>query len=523
MMRNTVLKGLLIAAALGLTGQATAEPAGVDKEFVGSKKCRACHSEQYNQWKDTRHAKVLRQLYTKDKHSINAPWGTEAEPKVIYTSNLDRKFTLFMIGKKYWVTIHDKFDANRDQSYQVDAVGYTAQTMFFTRDVKTDSMLNLPFNYWNESTKQERWGNSFDLFWYEEDGSLASKERRETFDQFNHHENRCAVCHMTGFEVESWKEYPKLGRSADNTNIWSGAEFGIGCEKCHGPGSKHIKSRNKADIVHPESMMDDSGSAECDQCHQSGHSINYNNGFWSELPIEFDANNPEGKGHHWTPGEGKLDEYYVANVRKKWAGTEYFQQGKSYTMQLMDTKHFENGMTCKTCHDPHTQQTRKPANDMCLECHDDGKTTKAHQGGAHVQVSANCIDCHMPYGMISFLRSTRYDGRLHVFKPIQPKETLAQFDYLKSFTNEDADPEAKLTKSWKQITADFGGCYDSIKFPKNVHYCTDFDLVPHACASCHQSERPRPGKFDDNEREKLIKAQQRYEKLLQHQHKSQDF
>lgn len=184
-------------------------------------------------------------------------------------------------------------------------------------------------------------------------------------------------------------------------------------------------------------------------------------------------------------------------------------------MQIMSTKHHENGLTCKTCHDPHTQQTRMPANDLCMSCHED-KGTKEHKGGAHVLNEVNCVDCHMPYGMISFLRSTRYDSRLHVFKPIKPAESLSQFDYIKQFTQADADPEAKLTKSWAKIQAN-GECYDSWKYPSNVHYCTDLDVLPNACNSCHKSEFPKPGKFDDKERNKLVKAQERYERLLKYQ------
>lgn len=488
-------------------------------DFVGSKKCKMCHQDVYKEWKQTRHANVMRKLYTKDKNSISAPWGTEKEPRVITTSNKDRKFTLFMKGKKYWVTIHDKKDPSRELSYQIDAVGYTSQTMFFTYVKASDSLIILPFNYWNNEEKQERWGNAFDLFWFNDDGSISSDEKLATFEQFHNYENRCAECHLTGFNVETWKDAGKLGRSADKTNIWTTTEFGIGCEKCHGPGAAHAKSRDKKDIVNPENLVSKTGSVECDQCHQSGHSINYSNGFWSELPIKFDEKNPLGQGQHYNVGD-KLDEFYVDNVRKKWAGTDYFQQGKSYTMQIESTKHFKNGMNCKTCHDPHTQKTRLPANDLCLSCHNKEKATAKHQGNAHRQADVNCIDCHMPYGMISFLRSTRYDGRLHVFKPITPTESLEQFKYIKQFTLPDADPEAKLTQSWGKINKDFGSCYDSVKHPKNVHYCTDFDVLPNACSSCHKSEFPQPGKFDDTQIERLNKAEARYEKLTDHMKKA---
>lgn len=492
-------------------------------EFVGSKTCRLCHKDVSEEWKDTRHAKVMRKLYTEDNHSISSPWGTEKEPKVIRTNNEDRKYTLYMKGKKYWVTIHDKFDSSKDKNYQIDAVGYTSQTMYFSWIEEKQTLLVLPFNYWNNSTEQERWGDSFDIWWFNPDGSLLSDEDFANKETFYAYENRCAQCHLTGMEVEKWKETPKQGRSTDVTNIWTTTEFGIGCEKCHGPGGNHVKSKDIKDIANPGKILSVSKSEECDQCHQSGHPINYNNGFWTEFPMIFDEKNPLAKGKHYNVGENLAD-MYVPNVRKKWAGTEYFQQGKSYTMQLKDTEHFKNDMDCKTCHDPHTQKLRMPANDLCTSCHQD-QSTKEHFGMEHARESIKCVDCHMPYAMISYLRSQRYDGRVHVFKPITPTESLKQFDFLKEFIKPDADPENKLTKHWKLIQDDPEGCYDSWMYPKNSHYCTSFDVLPNACSSCHKSEFPTPGKFDDKERGKLIKAEERYQRLLDYKntHKPADY
>jgi predicted CXXCH cytochrome family protein len=501
---------VLLLMLFSFAVQASAEMENARGDFVGSEKCMDCHTGVYDEWRPTRHANVMRKLYTDDNNSISAPWGTETEPKEITTSNSDRRYTLYMKGKEYWVTIHDKNDSSRDRNYRVDAVGYTSQTMFFSYLEDKESLLTLPFNYWNDSAREERWGNAFDLFWFTEDGSIDDK-KMEVFEKFYGYENRCADCHLTGFNVETWKDYPVIGRSADKTNIWTTTEFAIGCEKCHGPGGKHVETGDKKDIVNPAELKSVSGSEECDQCHQSGHPINYDNGFWTELPVIFDENNPNGQGKHYNVGD-KLSDYYVANVRKKWAGTEYFQQAKSYTMQVQSTKHAENGMNCKTCHDPHTQKTRMPANDLCLSCHTD-KGTKEHMGKTHMVQEVNCVDCHMPFGSLSFLRSVRYDARLHVFKPIKPAESLAQFDYIKQFTLPDADPMNKLTKSWAKIQAN-GECYDSYKYPNNVHYCTDFDVMPNACSSCHKSEFPTPGKFDDAQRNKLVKGQERYERLI---------
>lgn len=491
----------------------SAEDVNPRGDFVGSEACYACHKDVAEKYETSHHKNVMRKLYTEENNSISAPWGTEEAPKVVTTTN--RKFTLYMKGDKYRVTIHDTKGATQD--FQIDAVAFTVQTLFFSWDAKNEHLITLPFNYWNNSTKQERWGNGMDVFWFEADGSFATPEKWAKFGNFYNWDNRCAECHMTGFNVSSWKEVPFMGRVADKTNIWTEqTEWKIGCEKCHGPGAKHAKTGKLSDIINPEKLQSATGSQECDQCHQSGHAKNYQSGFWSELPMIFDEGSPLGQAKHYTVGDN-LDDFYVENKRRLWHGTDYLKEGKAYTDQVRSSKHGQAGMNCKTCHDPHSEQTRLPANDLCVSCHADkaGKEGRMeHLGKSHFQESVNCIDCHMPMATISYLRSQRYDGRWHIWKPVTPNESLAQFDYLKEFTKPDADPKSKLTKDWKKIQQDPEGCYDSYYYSKNVHFCATFDILPNACSSCHKEIVPKMGNFDDENRNRLVKGKKLFERLM---------
>ena len=64
----------------------------------------------------------------------------------------------------------------------------------------------------------------------------------------------CIVCHVVGYEYESGyiseEETPHLKD--------------VGCENCHGPGSKHIKSLGREKTTHPMS--------DCTDCHTPEHS-----------------------------------------------------------------------------------------------------------------------------------------------------------------------------------------------------------------------------------------------------------
>jgi len=483
-------------------------------DFVGSDACAKCHQNVYDKWKVTRHANVMRKLYTKENHSIDAPWGTEKEPKSA-TLVSGEKITTFMKGDKYFVTMHNASNPSRDITRRIDAVGYISQTDFMSWDEESKSLLFLPFTYWKNDKTGEHWGNFFSFLYWDDNGSLLPEEKLKNNIKFLRYDNRCADCHITGLYAKSWVDLPDIGRVMDKSNLWTTAEFAIGCEKCHGPGGRHVKSQNKKDIVNPEKLAAKNRSDECNQCHQSGYSANYEpphlNPYINETPVLFDKDNPLGPGKLFNVGEG-LDNFYTFSLRHQWAGTEYFQESKSAAMQLASSKHGKSGLTCTTCHDPHTQKTRKPTNDLCLDCHQD-KGTAAHQLAIHKTMGVSCVDCHMPFMAGSRSRSVRYDSHSHHFKVLTPSDSLRQFDYLGTFTKPDADPKQQQTKLWKMIN-DKGGCYDSWRYPPNMSWCTSFDVLPNACSSCHHSEFPLPGKFDDEQRNRLVRGQKRYETFL---------
>ena len=65
MKRQVVVTAVAGVLMLGLAAVAgAADPKG---EFVGSEKCKGCHSEEYKSWKDSWHSKMVRPK--KDRHS----------------------------------------------------------------------------------------------------------------------------------------------------------------------------------------------------------------------------------------------------------------------------------------------------------------------------------------------------------------------------------------------------------------------------------------------------------------------
>lgn len=168
---------------------------------------------------------------------------------------------------------------------------------------------------------------------------------------------------------------------------------GVGCESCHGPGSVHntaAADKKMETIVQPRDLDQHVSSAICGACHSRGHAKD-------------DPALPYAKG--FMP-EQDLNEYFVHDTV---TGPGLNQQ---YT-DLINTKHWENGIGCISCHDPHGNtdniaQLKKGINETCLECHADTVTDIATHAAAN-QVTppadATCATCHMPEGRHLFDKS----------------------------------------------------------------------------------------------------------------------
>lgn len=203
------------------------------------------------------------------------------------------------------------------------------------------------------------------------------------------------------------------------------AEWNVGCEKCHGPGSKHVAHPVRGDILNPARMDYIQASDTCIQCHSQGRPLT--------SPIE-------GRYYDWPVGYG-----VGLNLRDFWQLEEHTlgettfthfpdgtahknrMQGNDFVQSVM----YRRGVTCFSCHDVHGSdhyaQLRKPADQLCLDCHGplslNGPRTATIEEHAHHRkgsTGSSCIACHMPK-----IETTIADVkvRAHTFAFITPSMT----------------------------------------------------------------------------------------------------
>jgi predicted CXXCH cytochrome family protein len=205
------------------------------------------------------------------------------------------------------------------------------------------------------------------------------------------------------------------------------AEWNVGCERCHGPGSTHAEHPTRENILNPAALNYVAASDTCIQCHSQGRPVTDPiEGKHYDWPVGYNVG--LNLSDYWKLEEvtlGKTDFYYFAD------GTAHKNrmQGNDFVQSVMYTR----GVTCFDCHDAHGTgnyaQLRKPVQQLCLDCHgpqspNGPRTATLEEHTHHKDGSAGseCVACHMP--KIESEGPPNTFVRSHTFKFISPTATV---------------------------------------------------------------------------------------------------
>ena len=234
----------------------------------------------------------------------------------------------------------------------------------------------------------------------------------------------CAECHSTGVR----KGYD---READTyRTTWAAVD--VGCEACHGPGSRHAEwARLPHDerTNHPEKRLEvrfqedpravwllqpgqstarRSGPPEahaetetCARCHSRRSQV------WSQYvfgqPIE--------QTHRVALIEEGL---YFADGQQD---DEVFEYGS-----FVQSRMYAAGVSCRDCHEPHSGELRASGNAVCTRCHaPEAFDSPAHHFHRRGEQASRCVSCHMPAR--TYMTIDR--RRDHAFRVPRPDETVS--------------------------------------------------------------------------------------------------
>jgi tetratricopeptide (TPR) repeat protein len=357
---------VMVAACQPDSPEATETPPTAS-QYVGSTECAGCHQAETAGWLGSHHDLAMQPA---DESTVLGDFN-DAE-----FSYGDRTSSFFRRDGGFWVRTEGASGALEEFEIQYTFGAQPLQQYLIAFPAGRFQALTIAWDSRAAAQGGARW---FHLYPGSDIDATDPLHWTRTAQNWN---TACADCHSTDLR----KNYAP----ADGTFATEWSDIDVGCEACHGPGSKHAANPILNAMTLPRSartwaFQNDTGIAVrvppaganvevpiCAQCHSRRSQF-------ADEGTFLDAYRPELLEPDLYHADGQiLDEVYVVG---------------SFLQSAMHGA----GVTCSDCHDPHSQQLRAVGNALCGQCHLPTRfDTENHHRHAMGGAGSQCVDCHMP-------------------------------------------------------------------------------------------------------------------------------
>ncbi|HEU4564233.1 MAG TPA: multiheme c-type cytochrome [Gemmatimonadaceae bacterium] len=395
----------IIALALAIAALASCRRAGEPARFVGSARCAGCHAAQDSAWRRSQHAVAMQEATPR---TVLGRFDGQRFTHEGVTSTFLRRGGRFQVetegadGEQHTYDISYTFGVYPLQQYLVEFPGGRLQALSVAWDARP------------AAEGGQRW-----FFLYPAARITHTDERHWTGRRQNWN-YMCADCHSTAVR----KGYVEATDSFHTTR----AEIAVGCEACHGPGSRHASGpgwrwlrslTGRGEPMPARLEAWDAGRWVLDSGARIARKATP--GRASQREIEVCAQCHARRVHFadgYTAGAPFLD-YYIPLLLER---GQYFPDGQQrdevYTYApFLQSRMYAAGVTCSDCHDPHSGKLRRPGNLVCEQCHaPSAYDTPRHHFHAEGTEAARCTSCHM-MTRTYMLVDPRHDHSMRVPRP----------------------------------------------------------------------------------------------------------
>ncbi|WP_117880521.1 tetratricopeptide repeat protein [Aureibaculum luteum] len=327
-----------------------------DAHFLGSESCKECHQDQFKDWKGSDHDRAM-ELPTRE--TVLAKFEGEVFKSQGVTS------TFFIKDSVFYANTEGPDGLNHDYK-----VAYTFGVKPLQQYLVQfpDGAYQALRTAWD--TEKEIW---FDLY---PDFKVVHSEWLHWSRGGLNWNNMCADCHSTNVR----ENYDETTKKYDTKY----SVINVSCEACHGPGKDHITQvKDLGDAYDTATsklhMTSDISSHQlvdaCARCHMRREQVSENFNYEGTMLDHYFPQLLEAPTYN---ADGQiLDEDYVY-------------------ASFVQSKMYNNGVSCKDCHNSHSLKLKFDGNKLCMQCHEPTTYNVAsHHKHEGFEDATQCINCHM--------------------------------------------------------------------------------------------------------------------------------
>jgi predicted CXXCH cytochrome family protein len=376
--------------------------------FVGSEACATCHRSEADLWSGSQHKHAMQHATAAsvlgnfddasfDYYGVRSRFFKKDGKFVVETDGPDGKLASFEV--KY------TFGIDPLQQYIVEFPDGRLQALSIAWDARP------------KDKGGQRWFHLYPQEEIKHDDVLHWTKLNQNWNFM------CAECHSTGVQ----KNYDAASDRFGTTS----AEIGVGCEACHGKGSRHVSWAHDQRRWWPLGKNDDPDKG-------LAVFLNERDGInWLPDPR---TGNPQrsiapalvrrevetcGLCHarrgqfseDWIPGQALSDTHVVSTLGQGLYHADGQMLDEVYNYgSFKQSKMFAAGVTCSDCHEPHAAKLRVAGDGLCLQCHAQAKYERAVHHHHETNPAVGCASCHMPVSTYMQI-DDRHDHSLRVPRP----------------------------------------------------------------------------------------------------------
>jgi predicted CXXCH cytochrome family protein len=345
-------------------------------EYVNSQTCAACHARI---WETYRRTGMARSFYR-----AATPNGIEdLKAGAFYHKASDSYFQMLdrggkLVQRRFQRDTHgNETNVLEKEVHYVMGSGNHVRT--YLSRTSRNTLIELPLAWYAENGGHWGMNPGYDV------ADNPGFRRRISYD--------CMFCHNAYPPVPPGHEQP------GSEPVFNQLSEGIDCQRCHGPGSRHVEAASRAGakpedvrraILNPARLAPEAQMEVCMQCHLETTSLRLPNAIvrYDRLPFSYRPGEPLGDFMLFfdhAPGKGRDDKFEIVNSAYRLRRSACFRQSAGRLL-------------CTTCHNPHDiprgEEAARHYTAVCRQCHaaafDQLVTSGRHPSGD------DCTGCHMP-------------------------------------------------------------------------------------------------------------------------------